>query len=145
MFSKTFGYALRAVVYVAIHGRDGNKVSLQALSDDLQIPHHFLGKIMQDMVKHSIIDSSKGPTGGFFSNADTDLTPVLDVLRVTDGNAVFDSCALGIRRCNASNPCPLHNDFAACRNGMRDALSGKTIGILATEVREGKSYLVREA
>lgn len=71
MFSKTFGYALRAITHIAVHGVDGHKIGLQELAAELAIPHHFLGKIMQDLVRHGIIDSAKGPSGGFFSNENT--------------------------------------------------------------------------
>lgn len=141
MFSKTFGYALRATTFVSIHGREGKKIGLQELSQNLVIPYHFLGKIMQDLVRHGIMDSFKGPSGGFYANAQTSDTPLLDILKITDGSLVFDQCALNIKRCNADHPCPLHKDFAACRNGMLQAMSGKTIGILAAEVETGDTFL----
>ncbi|HRI61738.1 MAG TPA: Rrf2 family transcriptional regulator [Saprospiraceae bacterium] len=143
MFSKTFGYAVRAATYVVIHGIEGKKVSLQELSHNLDIPHHFLAKVMQDLVRHGILDSVKGPSGGFYANERTAMTPVINILKITDGSLVFDQCALGIKRCNAANPCPLHDDFATCRNGMLQALSLKTVGILSERVEEGLSYLVR--
>lgn len=143
MFSKTFGYALRAVTYVAAYSKGGKKISLQELSERLDIPHHFLGKVMQDMVRHHIIDSAKGPSGGFFAHEETEGIILLEVLKITDGNMVFDTCALGIKRCNSANPCPLHHDFAACRNGMLHTFSIKTIGMLASEVIAGEAFLVR--
>lgn len=143
MFSKTFGYALRAVTFVTIHGKDGRKVALQELSQGLEIPHHFLGKIMQDLVRHGIIDSTKGPSGGFYANDRTQETPLLDILVITDGSLVFSQCALNIKRCNSAHPCPLHHDFAACRDGMLDAMGQKTVGTLAQEVAAGDAFLVR--
>ncbi|MCY7329249.1 MAG: Rrf2 family transcriptional regulator [Saprospiraceae bacterium] len=143
MFSKTFGYALRAATFVAMHGKDGRKLGLQELSQSLDIPYHFLGKIMQDLVRHGVVDSMKGPGGGFYANAQTAETPVLDILKITDGNAIFEQCALGIKRCNAAYPCPLHHDFAACRDGVLQAMSVKTVGMLAAEVAAGGSFLMR--
>ncbi|MBV6439081.1 MAG: Rrf2 family transcriptional regulator [Haliscomenobacteraceae bacterium CHB4] len=143
MFSKTFGYALRAITYVAIHGNDGKKVSLLDLSQYLDIPYYFLGKIMQEMVRHGILDSIKGPSGGFFTNGSTLDTSLIQILKITDGNLVFSQCALGIKRCNTEHPCPLHNDFAACRNGMLQALSSKKIRTLVDEIRAGEIYLAR--
>ncbi|HLP94098.1 MAG TPA: Rrf2 family transcriptional regulator [Saprospiraceae bacterium] len=143
MFSKTFGYALRATAYVAIHGKNGKKVGLQEISQSLDIPHHFLGKIMQDMVRHGLLDSIKGPSGGFFANERTMDTPLVEILKITDGSLVFDQCALNIKRCNAANPCPLHHEFAQCRNGMLHSLAEKNIGQMAAEVEAGESYLAR--
>ncbi|MDX1912938.1 MAG: Rrf2 family transcriptional regulator [Saprospiraceae bacterium] len=143
MFSKTFGYALRAATYVAIHGKQGHKAGLHEIAEALDIPRHFLGKIMQDLVRHGVLDSIKGPSGGFFANEQTAATPLLDILKITDGSLVFDQCALNIKRCNAEHPCPLHHDFALCRNGMLQALSEKTIGMLTESVETGESYLAR--
>ena len=136
MFSKTFGYAVSAVTYVAMHGKDGKKVSLQELSQNLEVPHHFLGKVMQDLVRHGILDPTKGPGGGFYTNATTTGTPLLKILKITDGSLVFNQCALGFRRCNAASPCPLHDDFAICREGVLDAMTAKTVGTLTGEMKK---------
>ncbi|HAD15145.1 MAG TPA: transcriptional regulator [Saprospirales bacterium] len=143
MFSKTFGYAIRAAAYVAIHGKEGQRVGLHDISDALDIPHHFLGKVMQDLVRHGVLDSIKGPNGGFFPNAHTAGMPLVEILKITDGSLVFDQCALNIKRCNAEHPCPLHHEFAVCRNGMLLHLSGKTIGQMAAGVEAGEWYLAR--
>lgn len=105
--------------------------------------HHFLGKIMRDLVRHGIVDSTKGPNGGFFANERTAETPLLDILVITDGSLVFTHCALNIKRCDAEHPCSLHHDFAVCRDGMLKVMAAKTVEILAAEVAEGKAYLVR--
>ena len=109
----------------------------------MSVPHHFLAKVMQDLVRHGILDSIKGPSGGFYANERTNKTPIIEILKITDGSLVFDQCALGIKRCNAANPCPLHNDFSQCRNGMLQSLSLKTIAVLAEGVEDGLSFLVR--
>ena len=143
MFSKTFGYALRAATQVACQGVGGEKVSLQELAETLGLPRPFLGKIMQDLVRHGVLGSTKGPHGGFFAIETTLNTRLTQILIITDGSLVFNQCALGIRHCNAEAPCPLHADFAVCREGMLRSLSERTLGMLAEEVRGGKSFLVR--
>jgi Rrf2 family protein len=143
MFSKTFGYALRAAFFVNIHGSQGKRVGLQELSQSLDIPHHFLGKIMQDLVRHGILDSTKGPSGGFYVNDSTAGTLLISILKITDGSLIFDQCALNVKQCNAANPCPLHDDFAECRNRMLQAMAKKTVGELAAGVEAGKTFLVR--
>ena len=143
MFSKTFGYALRATIFVAIHGKEGKKIGLQELSQSLEIPHHFLGKIMQDLVRHGIMDSIKEPSGGFFANEQTCSTPLIEILLITDGNLVLTQCALNIKRCNAEHPCPLHHDFARCRDGMLQILAAKTVEHLANDVENGLAFLLR--
>lgn len=142
MFSKTFGYAIRAVAYVSKHGTNGNRVGLLEISNALEIPHHFLGKVMQDLVRHGILDSAKGPHGGFFANAQTIDVLLTDILKITDGSLVFEQCVLGIHRCNAARPCVMHHEFAACKNAMVQALSSKTIGNILEEMEDGKVFIV---
>lgn len=141
MFSKTFGYALRAVVFVARHEQEGRRVGLLELSKGLEAPHHFLGKIMQNLVRHDVLDSSKGPNGGFYLNARSLGIALTDILRITDGSLAFEQCALGLKRCNPDKPCLLHHDFALCRNGMLQLMAEKTIGDLLGDVLAHKIFL----
>lgn len=142
MFSKTFGHALRATTYVSLHGIEGKKVSLQELSQTLEIPHHFLGKIMQDLVRHGIIDSTKGPSGGFFTNQSTHGMPLTEILKITDGSLIFEQCALGLKRCNPAHPCLLHPEFALCRDGMLHAIQKISVKELAEKTEHGWVFLV---
>ncbi len=143
MFSKTFGYALRAVVFLQTQAEQGKNIGLQEMSATLEIPHHFLGKLMQDLVRHGIVDSTKGPDGGFMANERTDSVLLTDILNITDGSLVFEHCALNMKQCNSIRPCPLHNDFAVCRNGMLKVMSTTTVGMLAKNVDAGLAFLVR--
>jgi Rrf2 family iron-sulfur cluster assembly transcriptional regulator len=141
MFSKTFGYALRAVLYVALQNKFARKVGLAELSRQLGIPHHFLGKIMQDLVRHGFLDSTKGPSGGFRINHRTLETPLIDLLKLTDGLVSFNSCALGLRACSETQPCPLHYEVVQCRTGLLRALNEKTIGALAGSADRDLAFL----
>ncbi len=142
MFSKTFGHAVRATTYIAIHGTGGGKVGLLELSQHLELPHHFLGKIMQDLVRHGIVDSVKGPSGGFFANPETLQCKLTQLLTITDGSLVFEQCALGLKKCNPSHPCLLHHDYAVCRNGMLKILEVKTIQELVNQTEDQIVFMV---
>ena len=64
IFSKSFGYALRGVLYVALSA-DKGPVQLNEIAEALGVPRHFMGKIMKRLAHNSILDSQKGPSGGF--------------------------------------------------------------------------------
>lgn len=113
------------------------------MSQALEVPHYFLGKLMQDLVRHGVVDSAKGPNGGFMVNDRTANVILTDILRITDGSLVFEHCALNMQQCNAKRPCPLHDDFAVCRNGMLKVMSNTTVGMLAENVDAGLAFLVR--
>lgn len=141
MFSKTFGHALRATTYIATHGTPEHKVALSVLAQKLEIPKPVLGKIVQDLVRHGIIDSAKGPNGGFFLNNKTMRTPLTSILVITDGTLHFSQCALGLKQCNPEHPCLLHHDFAVCRDGMLKILAEKTVQDLVLEAGQELVFL----
>ena len=64
--SKSFGYALRGILYVALMQDEKRKVQIDEIANKLSVPRHFLGKIMQQVVKAGLLQSTKGPHGGFY-------------------------------------------------------------------------------
>jgi Rrf2 family protein len=63
--SKSFGYALRGILYIAVMQDENRKVQIDEIATKLSVPKHFLGKIMQQVVKAGLLKSTKGPYGGF--------------------------------------------------------------------------------
>jgi Rrf2 family protein len=143
MLSKTCGYAIRALVYLALKQSENRKVGIQELAQALGVPQHFLGKIMQGLVRRDIVNSTKGPNGGFFANDHTAITPLMDVVDAIDGPGLFRRCFLGLPECSGANPCPLHNHVVDYRNSLSETLKTLTVRDMMVEVEEGLSMLNR--
>ncbi len=122
-FSKSFGYALRSVLYVATEGEDRVKIPLEKIAEDLNLPRHFLGKVMKRLVKDGILSSQKGPNGGFFINDMTLQTPLIQFIHLTGEDDHFRSCVLRLRNCDASKPCPMHSRAEQLRNQWEEIFS----------------------
>ena len=52
MLSNTCKYGIRAVLYLAMNTKKEKKIGIKQISQDLNIPTPFLGKILQSLVKH---------------------------------------------------------------------------------------------
>jgi Rrf2 family protein len=126
-FSKTFGYALRGILYVSLMNDEKRNVRIEEIAENLSIPRHFLAKIMKLLVKEGILSSSKGPNGGFFVNNATLSTNLITLLTITDGKDQFVNCVLHFRHCNEGNPCPLHEQVKEYRKCFHDLLADVTI------------------
>jgi Rrf2 family transcriptional regulator, iron-sulfur cluster assembly transcription factor len=131
--SKSFGYALRGVLYVALIDKEKRKVQLDEIAEKLAVPRHFLAKIMKTMVKAGILKSTKGPYGGFSLNDQTLKTRLLKLVSITDGVNQFNNCVLSLRKCNSKNPCPLHFQMMKLRDDMLAEFSKCTIDDLLNE------------
>lgn len=132
-FSKSFGYALRGILYVAMMNDENRKIRIDEMANRLSVPRHFLGKIMNKVVKKGILSSTKGPNGGFSLNNTTLNTPLITVVEAMDGLEQFDTCVLRLKKCNEENPCPLHYVMKAQRNDLLRIFSDTNIGSLLKE------------
>lgn len=129
IFSKSFGYALRGILYVALKS-EYRPVQLDEIANELGAPRHFMGKIMKRVVQKKILSSLKGPTGGFMLNESTLLRPLVDVYQVTDHPEDLDKCVLGRGPCDHDNPCRLHDLVAPMKPPIQQILFDTTIGDL---------------
>jgi Rrf2 family protein len=141
MLSKTSEYALRAIVYVAMQAAEGEKIGVKEIAKELELPLHFMGKILQDLVRKGIIASVKGPNGGFYLSRPAADISIMEVVRVIDGVEAFKKCGLGLKDCSDTHPCPLHYDFKKYRDGLAALFSTKTIQDLVQDIRSGQAYI----
>ena len=132
-FSKSFGYALRGVIYVALVHEENRRVQVDEIAQRLAVPKHFLAKIMNRVVKEGILNSTKGPYGGFSINEETLNAPLIRLLKITDGMEQFNTCVLKLRKCNKANPCPLHFLMDKNRNDLLRNFSQTTIADLLNQ------------
>lgn len=128
--SKSFGYALRGVLYVAMLNDSKEKVRLDEIAKSLSVPRHFLGKVMKGLVKEGVLKSMKGPYGGFYIHEKTLATTLLKLAIITGDVDIYDTCILRFRKCNSANPCPLHRQIEMLRKDWQKLLASTTIGEL---------------
>lgn len=127
IFSKTLGYALRGVLYISMVSIEKPRVQLDEIAKELSIPRHFLGKVMIKIAKKGVLNSTKGPFGGFSVNDRTMKTSLYDLMEITGETQEFSSCVLRLRECNNKNPCPVHNQIDTMRKNWYQFLSSTTI------------------
>lgn len=130
VFSKTFGYALRGILYVAMLRNEKPRVQLDEIAEQLSVSRHFLGNVLKGLVNEGVIDSMKGPFGGFCANERTLKLTLLDLRKITGEVENFNSCVLRFKECNALTQCPLHNQVESLRGKWRQLLESTTIGEL---------------
>ena len=130
ILSKSFGYALQGVLYVASASNNNGKIQLDKIAETLTVPRYFLGKVMKRLAKEGVLNSVKGHHGGFSINEKTLHTSLLKLAELTGEMEQFDSCVLKSRICNTENPCPLHHKFEPLKKKWQTLLASTTIGDL---------------
>lgn len=137
VFSKTCEYAMRAVFFIAHRTTAGERVGIREIAAGIDSPEAFLAKIMQDLTRRGIVNSIKGPNGGFYMDATSLKKPLSEVVLAVDGDGIFVGCGMGLEYCSAVNPCPLHNEFMEIRTRIQKMMHENTIGDFNEELNLG--------
>lgn len=141
MFSTSCHYGLQAMIYIALHSEEGKNIDLNQIAAELDIPKHFLSKILQMLVKQKLLVSMKGPTGGFQLNESPENIALIEVIDAIDGLDVFTQCGIGFKKCSDAHPCPIHNDFKIVRDRVQELFEKKTLRELSEDIESGDSIV----
>lgn len=109
MLSVTCKTAIKAVTYLASRQESGIKSGIREIAELIDGSEHTVGKLLQTLVREGIINSVKGPSGGFYMSKAQVKQPIIHIVEAIDGREVFRECGLGLSKCSASHPCPLHH------------------------------------
>lgn len=142
MFSKACEYGIKGCLLIAKKSLDNERVGLIEIAKEINSPEAFTAKILQQLSKSNIIKSIKGPNGGFeVEKGRMNSIKLIDIVNAIDGEGVYIKCGLGLHKCNAKKPCPVHDEFAKIRNELKQMLENKTLLELASNLDVGLTYL----
>lgn len=142
MLSLTCKTAIKSVIYLASKFESGEKAGIKEIAEYINASEHTVGKMLQTLVKEQVINSLKGPTGGFFITIKQINQPIINIVVAIDGKDVFNQCGLGLSKCSATHPCPMHDDYKVIRDQFKVMCQHKKISDLCETVNEGMAYLM---
>lgn len=144
MFSKACEYGIRASTYIALQSLDGKRTGLRDIAKKIDSPEAFTAKILQQLSRNKIIDSVKGPSGGFqIEKEQIDKIKLSQIVYAIDGDSIYVGCGLGLKECNADKPCPVHDKFVAIRDGLKEMLENTSLYEMTAGLEVGLTYLKR--
>jgi len=118
MLSLTCKTAIKAAIYLSSKSEGSEKANIKEISERINASEHTVGKILQLLARKKIINSLKGPYGGFYLNEEQQEQPIIHIVEAVEGNGIFKECGLGLQACSASHPCPIHNEYKVVRELM---------------------------
>lgn len=144
MFSKACEYAIRASIYIVSQSSQGKRAGLRDIAKKIDSPEAFTAKILQELARHNIVRSAKGPTGGFeIEQTNLPKLKLSAIVSAIDGDSIYRGCGLGLRDCSEIHPCPVHDKFKAIREDLRHMLETTTLLELSLSMEDGITFLKR--
>lgn len=86
--SRSTGYALLAVGYIAKNQKEQGIVLSQRIAKEYKIPLEYLLKILQQLVRANVLRSKRGPRGGFNLAKPPKKITMLQIVEAVDGPMV---------------------------------------------------------
>lgn len=135
MISLTAQYALRAVVFLAKNG--GGYVSRLDITEATTVPHDYLLKVLNELDAAGIVESRRGPGGGYrLTRSPEDIT-TLEVVLSVDTIPRIKECPLGIS--NHEVLCPLHKLLDEASRLVEESYRNVTVEDLILKRKQPKS------
>jgi Rrf2 family protein len=136
MTSRSAKYALRILGYLA--GQPSQWILGKDIASATGIPSNYLSKILSLLHKRGFVDRRRGWGGGFRLNKRGMETPTLEVLQLFDGVGFGSECLFGLPKCDASNPCPLHDHWQTIQECYLDMSTSLKVSDLQAKNKTGK-------
>lgn len=141
MFSKTCEYAIRSMIYISQKSKDGLRVGVKQVAESIDAPEHFIAKILQELSRKKLVQSMKGPNGGFYLEDIDFKTSLADIVIAIDGNNIYNECVLGLKACSQKNPCPVHYEYKEIKKNLIAMLEKNTIENFKDRLDSGNYFL----
>ncbi len=141
MLSHTCKTAIKAVIYLASLDESKGRAGIRGIANFIEASEHTVGKILQTLAKENIINSVKGPNGGFYITGSQKSQSILKVVEAIDGREVFKQCGLGLSKCSSSHPCPIHDQYKLIRDEFEKLCRDNKLSDLCAPVNTGMAYL----
>ena len=134
-------YAVTAMLDLAVHATE-NPVPLADISQRQGISLSYLEQLFARLRKEGLVDSARGPGGGYrLSRASSEIT-VVQVISAIDETVEATRCG-GLANCQGGEPCLTHELWSDLSRQIYDFLSGINLAQLV-ERRGVKEVVIRQ-
>jgi Rrf2 family iron-sulfur cluster assembly transcriptional regulator len=120
-------YALRATLALSVLGKEEKPVSVSDLSEYEDISPVFLEQIFFKLRKAGIVDSVRGPSGGFYFAQPLESLTVRKILLAAGEDLEDAPCDKHALSCERTDCCPSHRVWVDLNKLMNDYLESLTL------------------
>ena len=126
-------FAVTAMIDVALHGAD-SPVTLAAISERQKISLSYLEQLFGKLRRHGLVDSVRGPGGGYNLARGADALSVADIITAVDEPIDATQCG-GRENCLDDHRCMTHELWAGLNAHIFSYLRSVTLAELVRQQR----------
>ncbi len=126
---------------------EGQSLGAAQIAEKIDAPPNYLAKLLRILARQGLVESHKGPGGGFRLAREARKIRLLDIVEPIEQITRWNGCILGQRACSDDNPCGIHDRWKRVRDGYLAMLAETTVADLDPEddSRSGNPRAVPES
>jgi Rrf2 family iron-sulfur cluster assembly transcriptional regulator len=136
-------FAVTAMLDVALHATDG-PVSLAGVSERQKISLSYLEQLFGKLRKRKLVESVRGPGGGYRLARDAAGITVADIVRAVEEPLDSTQCG-GRENCRENSRCMTHDLWEELNSTVHEFLSGVSLAHLVEKQRTRPVSVVRHS
>jgi len=134
-------FAVTAMLDLALHGAEG-PVTLAGISERQKISLSYLEQLFGKLRRRELVESVRGPGGGYHLARDAAQITVADIIRAVDEPIDSTQCG-GRENCHDHQRCMTHELWEELNTTVSGFLSGIRLSDLVDKQRTKKISVVR--
>ena len=134
-------FAVTAMIDLALRGEDG-PVALASVSDRQKISLSYLEQLFGKLRRYKLVDSVRGPGGGYCIARPLDQVTVADIIRAVEEPIDSTQCG-GRENCHDSHRCMTHDLWEELNSTVYGFLAGVKLSHLVERQRTKPVNVVR--
>jgi Rrf2 family protein len=117
VLSQTVEYALRASLYIA--RQSPRSVRGTEVAKEIQAPRNYLSKVLGQLTRNGVLESTRGRNGGFRLARDADRHTLAQIVAIFEPGEVR-RCLLGGEPCTGRPGCTVHARWTPIARATND-------------------------
>lgn len=132
LLTKNTDYAVRALLALSRNGESFH--SAKEIADDQDIPHEYLRKIFQRLIKEGLVESKSGGQGGVRLKIAPDKIKIADVIMIFQGSLQLSECMFRKKICPNRARCVLRKNIQRIEKLVTKEFGNMTIQSLLDDM-----------
>jgi len=127
-------YAVTASLDLAMHNKNSAYIAISSIAERQSIPAPYLEQLFRYLRKAGILDSLRGPTGGYRLKRPSSEIKIGEIIAAVEKRMDATQCG-GVGDCNGGSKCLAHNlwmelnsevDYFLMNISLEDVIKNKT-------------------
>jgi Rrf2 family iron-sulfur cluster assembly transcriptional regulator len=135
-------FAVTAMLDLALRGGK-NPVTLAGISERQDISLSYLEQLFSRLRRHELVESVRGPGGGYYLARALDDVTVADIIRAVDEPIDATQCG-GKENCHDEHRCLTHDLWVGLNAHIYDYLDNVTLASLVAKQDECKEKVLQD-